>query len=141
MNDKSTAKASFQFKGYRILETSARFPEKDEPTAISIEFSPNGTLDRENKRFVLHLEVKVFNEENTLSIVFKVIAYFIYEGDDEDKVKRFLGQNAPALVFPYIRAFVTNLTALSGIPPLVLPTLNLAQVGRDLLKRLEGDKI
>lgn len=141
MNNKSTAKASFQFKGYRILETSARFPEKDEPTSISIQFAPDGTWDKENKRFVLHLEVRVANDENTLSIVFKINADFIYKGDDEEKVRRFLGQNAPALVFPYIRAYVTNLTALSGIPPLVLPTLNLAQVGRDLLKRLEGDKI
>ena len=42
---------------------------------------------------------------------------------DPEKVFRV---NAAAIAFPYFRAFISQITLLSGFPPLILPTLNFA---------------
>lgn len=40
----------------------------------------------------------------------------------------FFYANSIAIIFPYIRAFVSTLTLQANIPPIVLPTLNLSQL-------------
>ena len=49
----------------------------------------------------------------------------------------FICHNAPAILFPYIRAYISNITALGGIAPIILPTLNLESVGKTLKDELE----
>ena len=52
----------------------------------------------------------------------------IFEFDEDLTNKQlFFSQNAPAILFPYIRAYISALTALSGIPTITLPTLNLSK--------------
>lgn len=36
--------------------------------------------------------------------------------------------NGTAILFPYLRSFITTLTSNAGIPPLVLPTLNIQKI-------------
>ncbi len=42
---------------------------------------------------------------------------------DDEKKKNFINANAPAIMFPYIRAFVTTLTSNIGLgmAPIVIP--------------------
>ena len=42
--------------------------------------------------------------------------------------------NAPAILFPYIRAYISTLTNLSGYKPINLPTLNLTSLREELEK-------
>ncbi|MCF2496124.1 protein-export chaperone SecB [Dyadobacter chenhuakuii] len=44
--------------------------------------------------------------------------------DDEFKESTFITINAPAIAFPYLRAFISNLTLNSGYRPLILPSFN-----------------
>lgn len=41
-------------------------------------------------------------------------------------------KNAPAIIFPYVRAYVTSLTVLSGIEAINIPTMNLSSIADDL---------
>lgn len=53
--------------------------------------------------------------------------FLIFDNDlSETDKNSFFNVNTPAILFPYIRAYVTALTALSGIPPVVMPTINLS---------------
>lgn len=49
-----------------------------------------------------------------------------------DNLGMFFYTNAPALLFPYIRAYISTLTNLSGFEPINLPTLNMTQLGKEL---------
>ncbi|QJB42780.1 protein-export chaperone SecB [Chitinophaga oryzae] len=40
-----------------------------------------------------------------------------------------------ALVFPYLRAFITTLTSVANLNPLILPTYNLSNLGTQLKER------
>ena len=47
---------------------------------------------------------------------------------DAFRASNFTDINAPAIAFPYLRSYVSNLTMLSGYEPLMLPTLNFAKL-------------
>lgn len=49
-----------------------------------------------------------------------------WETDDIGKV--LIRDNAAAILFPYLRQSVSELTTLAGMPPLVLPVANVSQL-------------
>lgn len=49
-----------------------------------------------------------------------------YESDEPWNEK--WEQNALAILFPYVRAIVSSVTAQSGREPLVMPTVNIAEL-------------
>lgn len=44
--------------------------------------------------------------------------------DEDFKKSHFVGINAPAIAYPYLRSFVSTITLLSGYPAAILPTIN-----------------
>jgi preprotein translocase subunit SecB len=38
--------------------------------------------------------------------------------------------NAPAIAFPYLRAYVTNFTVMNGMAPQILPTINFIEMAK-----------
>lgn len=48
-----------------------------------------------------------------------------------DQSSPLLKINAPAIAFPYLRAFVSNLTMNSGYNPIILPTFNFVQIAQE----------
>ena len=75
----------------------------------------------------LELTVMVSDEKKMVDINVKANGIFEYDKDIDEKTKEsFFTLNAPAILFPYVRAYVSSLTALSGMPPITLPTINLA---------------
>ena len=84
---------------------------------------------------------KPFSNKNkfTFKIIFNLIindrefdlnieAMFNFETDEEIteefKNSHFPKINAPAIAYPYLRAYVSNLTLQSGVTPVMLPTIN-----------------
>ena len=47
--------------------------------------------------------------------------------------------NAPAILFPYIRAYISLLTSLSGVGTVLLPTLNLSSLSKELLNNIKEE--
>lgn len=43
----------------------------------------------------------------------------------------FVGMNAPAISYPYLRAFISQVLLLSGYPPITLPTINFQDMFKD----------
>ena len=63
------------------------------------------------------------------------IANYTFESNAGlDNLSSYFFINAPALLFPYIRAYISTLTNLSGFESINLPTLNMTRLGEDLKK-------
>jgi hypothetical protein len=71
-----------------------------------------------------------YTKENLL-INIEVIGLFKFSGKVED-VRTFLLLNAPAILFPYVRAYISSMTALSGMDTIVIPTMNLSGMKDEL---------
>lgn len=50
---------------------------------------------------------------------------------EEFKLSNFPKINAPAIAFPYLRAFVSNLTLQSGFEPIILPSINFVKLAEE----------
>jgi preprotein translocase subunit SecB len=91
---------------------------------------------------------KLFPEDvsKTFGVVFKLIikekaidlfveAVFNFELEEsiteEFKLSSFPNINAPAIAFPYLRAFISNLTLQSGINPVILPSINFIKLSEE----------
>ena len=73
------------------------------------------------------LGVKILaSEELPTPFNIEVIIIGVFSLEVEDDV--FIKENAVAILFPYLRSIVTTITANANIAPLVLPTVNVAEM-------------
>jgi len=125
--------SSFQFKGYKIIDSHIKQNHDNIAHELKLSFIPKGEIDKTQSTFILTLETTIKDENNAFSAYIKAKATFSFDKDaDPDHIDNFFYINAPAILFPYIRAYISTLTTLSGVKPVTLPTLNLSSLGKDL---------
>lgn len=132
MNEQSRT-AKFQFKNYKIIKSHFELKGDNPANAISIKFKPKGVINRKNSCFKLQLGVLIENENHSLLIEVIIVADFYFDTEiSPEDLNQYFYVNAPALLFPYVRAYISTLTTLSGINAINLPTLNLTSLGGEL---------
>ncbi len=63
----------------------------------------------------------------------KCIAIFEFEDKiNFEDIPSYFYINSIAILFPYVRAFVSTVTLQANIPPIVLPTMNISSLGKPL---------
>lgn len=128
----------FQFNNFLIKNSLFELSDNNETIGdLSVGFKSFGKLDFEKGRFELELGIFVSDENEMLKIEIDSVGYFSFENLTRDDLPNFLYINAPAILFPYLRAYISSLTTLSGIRPIVLPTLNLTALKEDLESNTE----
>lgn len=130
-------KSSFQFIEHII--TKSIFINKKinkNKKDYNLNLKPSGILNNESKQFQLALDLEIVDKDEESLLNVEIIGFFKYQGEIED-VKNFLYLNAPALLYPYLRAYVSTLTTLSGLGTYTLPTMNLIGLKDDIEKNIE----
>ena len=129
----SAPKASIQFQSFIVKESHIVFNKVDN-YKIEFSFSPRGTIIQSLNQFVLELAVNIKDIDEGFQVAIITQSTFSYPADAniEDYKNGLFITNAPAIIFPYIRAYIASLTALSGLPTLTMPTLNLSGLGDEL---------
>jgi preprotein translocase subunit SecB len=96
------------------LSTGHSFSEDDEKL-----FFVGFKIEVKDKKFHLNIESSFrFELDETITEEFKL--------SDFPKV------NAPAIAFPFLRAFISNLTLQSGVNPVVLPSINFTKANKSV---------
>ncbi len=108
-----------------------RMPE-GEKIEYGLDFSIKKHLSPEKDQLSIEIEVDLMKDvENPIfELKFSMVGNFkiIEEGNME--LDRFAKVNGPALMFPFIREFIVDITSRSGLPALILPPINLTNVGK-----------
>ncbi len=68
------------------------------------------------------LELSMNGENDKLNIFVKCVAYFNTAPNNIALIEK----NTLAIMFPYVRSYVSNITAQPGMMPIVLPPMNIA---------------
>ena len=108
---------------------------------LSIKFIPSGLFDKNKSCFYLSFKFLVFTEkeEDTnpyLSI--RCMGTFKFENKIEfSDIPDYFYNNSLAILFPYLRAYVSLITNQSNLPPVILPTLNLQSLFSPLKENSE----
>ncbi len=125
----------FQFKGFNVGRSLIERKSNEASKKISLSFVPKGLLNKEKATFQLELGVKIEDENQSFNIEIDATAFYTFEKTvSKEDLDMMFFLNAPAILFPYLRAYISTLTNLSGFEPINLPTLNMSGLGEDLKK-------
>ena len=123
MNNKEVA---FRLVNYKFTKATLIF-DIPEDAEFVISFTPSGKFKEKEGTYNLSFNTIVSCKETDTTIVeVSCIAQFSFK--DEIKLKDipdFFYPNSLAILFPYIRAFVSTLSLQANSSPIILPTVNL----------------
>lgn len=125
--------AAFRINSYHFVKASLDFNVPDDAT-LGIEIYPSGVYHQQDGRYELDFLVKVECEESqTVVVDVNCRAEFIFsEPIKLEEIPSFFYPNCLAIVFPYVRAFVSTITLQANVHPVMLPTLNLMGLTKEL---------
>lgn len=92
-------------------------------------------LEFEDDCFFVIFDLRLLTRESkVITIIYK--SRFVTDAviDKEFIVSNFPYVNAPAICYPYLRAFISNLTLNSGYSPVMLPSINFAALRNKTIK-------
>ena len=129
--------AKFRFLGFKIPHSEINLKDYSSKSSqdFTIKISAEGKIVNDNN-FILQMHVTVGNNDNSVNIKTDLTGNFEFEELSEEVLNSFFCANAPAIMFPYVRAYITSLTALSGIDAIIIPTLNMTQLGEEIKNSL-----
>ncbi|ASS50444.1 MAG: hypothetical protein A3D31_12820 [Candidatus Fluviicola riflensis] len=99
---------------------------------ISVDFNPRGEFNTTDHTFKVTLDFYVFQKELGVDNYFVMIScssiFQLESVSSIEEVPNYFYKNSIAIVYPYIRAFVSSVTVQANIRPIILPTLNLSSL-------------
>lgn len=131
------------FSSYQILKLNYHFEPADEEATIDgkvldpeIEIRVNP--DNENE-FAVILESKIVPNEDSekdthhsIGLDIKLVGYFELDEELEENEKVFhIEISAPSMLYGVIRTWVSQISAHSGFSPIMLPSVQFAELGND----------
>lgn len=99
-------------------------------TSMSIASSFDNT---NNKKFAIVFDIELLDQQEDFKFKIKAVAHFSTNTriTEEFKTSPFIEMNAPAIAFPYIRVFISNITLNAGYNPVVLPSFNFVKMAEE----------
>lgn len=126
-------KATFKLDNYHFTEAYLDFNISNN-VKLSISFIPKGIYRPKEAQYELTFEVVVECNE-TKNIIVRTSCVALFSFNDKlpiEEIPEYFFPNSLAIVFPYVRAFVSTLTLQANVSPIVLPTVNLMGLTEEL---------
>lgn len=127
---------AFTFESYSFPFVELHMESLDDEASLRLEFNPHGTFFTADSKFQLDFEFTATPEgDEDPAVRIKCTATFKFrEAVSLEQIPEYFYPNSLAIVFPYVRAFVSSVTLQANAgAPVVIPTLNLTGL-RDSLK-------
>ncbi len=103
----------------------------DESAMNDVKMSVNLELSEDSKKLSIKVTCSINDENKNPGFYVKCVMVGFFsqsENDSNMSLKDFARLNGPALMIPYIREVISNITLRSGIKPFMLPPINMAAI-------------
>lgn len=131
-------KVAFRLDTYQFIQAflDLKLPIK---ASLDIKIYPSGVLSLKRSLYALTFKVVVSCKETGTEVVSVVCkAQFSFENlKSLQDLPAFFYPNSLAIIFPYVRAFISTLTLQANVSPIILPTINLMGLTDELRKNTE----
>lgn len=123
-------KESIRFNGYMIrnfhLEKDDNIP-KEEQNSLNVRCSSYQKNDKgKTATYQVEIDVITYTKKSKINLVFD--GFFEIPDSVDDEIKEyFLRVSAPAIIYPYARTFISNVTSFDADETVVLPIINFAE--------------
>ncbi len=127
-------KASFSIESYKFDKVMIDLSNQ-KTNDIFIDFKPEGVFNSKEGTFELTFNfLALDSQETTVPFVeIRCVGLFKFENVNSlDEVPSFFYKNSIAILFPFLRAFVSIVTVQANIKPIMLPTMNLSSLEEPL---------
>jgi preprotein translocase subunit SecB len=136
MENQNNLESGFQIKNLILLESAfsrinnVAFGESIETKFnINVEVAVNGKVITVAEEATL---VQKFQEVEQVKVKVKMIGVFECIGDSQLKNFDEFGRvNGAAIIFPYIREHITNISLKAGIGAIILPPVNFTKIEKE----------
>lgn len=131
--------ADFRFNEYKILKSHIDVNDaKERAKEYTIDINPSGR--KKDNKFELLLEITINDKNEAINIHLNIVGYFNFRANiNANTLPQYFIVNAPAILFPYVRAYISLLTSLSGIGTITLPTLNMSSLAKRLSQNIKSE--
>lgn len=125
--------ATFQFLGFQIPHASFNTPE-EQFSNLEYKLGPTGMFYTQASEYDLTLlfDAVGYNKEGEgrSSCQVTIQARFVFNPKiaSKDEIPEYFFQNSIAIVFPYLRSFISSLTLQTNTRIIVLPIVNLSHL-------------
>lgn len=122
--------AKFELKSFSFVKAELDFT-KGEHSDLVIDISPRGVFDKENQSYQLVFDFRADLKECPEISLVKTTCVALFKFNNVstlEEIPDYFYANSIAIVFPYVRAFVSNITLQANIRPLIIPTFNLSSL-------------
>lgn len=95
-----------------------------------------GHLDYKTKSIQINIAININDKNEQFSANVVMVGLFKYETDSLEDIMSYTYLNSPAIIFPYIRSYITALTSLSGAETITIPPMNMTALGEQLVGQI-----
>ncbi|MCK5157052.1 MAG: protein-export chaperone SecB [Spirochaetales bacterium] len=124
--------SNFQLKDHRLINVEYNLNRNfsNPKGTISLDISSEIVVNRISKNeATVQFTLFVFKDQKMEEVPFKIKT--VHEGNfiwddsyEEDFTQKLLHYNAPAILLSYDRSIISQMTAYSGLPPLLIPLID-----------------
>ena len=124
-----------KFKEFAILKLTFHINDEfitDNPDASIVpEILMHHEFRQEEKQLIVVLGLRQLTGNIPYHFEIKAGSVFQFDGVPDEKIlKQFATINCPAIIFPYIRETIADLTRRAGFPPLHLDPVNFIELAK-----------
>ena len=123
-------KAAFSIVTYRFVNVNICL-SNHKSNEILLDFETKGVFIEHDSLYELTFTVKAFNENNIENPFVNVECNGIFKFENVtsfEEIPDFFYRNCIAILFPFVRAYVSIITIQANVPGIMLPTLNLTML-------------
>lgn len=129
MKPKAAIFTLVDFKFTTVLIESRNYDDSE----MEVDFLPTGKFHENEIVFELVLSFKAFTTVNGIDKPFvktEMVALFSFAEEIQkiEDIPVYFYSNSLAIIYPYIRSFVSSVTLQANLKPIVLPTMNLKEL-------------
>lgn len=127
-------KAAFSFESFKVPMFSYN-ESNHSRTELKLGFLPTGKYNTKNGEFELKLQFITHEADNVDRVIFELTAVAIFKFSKPipfEDIPSFFYRNAIAIMFPYLRAFISTLTLQANTKLLNLGLMNLSDLEQPL---------
>ncbi len=117
---------AISFQGFNVTNVVFERPSGFTSGEFNINIEHLVQVNADNKDLFLIVFIVTLNDKDKLfNLQVKAVADFQIIGDVDSVIyESFINVNAPAIAYPYLRAFVSNLVTQAGMNPIIMPPVN-----------------
>lgn len=117
-----------------LFNINSDFKKENEVT-INPEMAGRTNYNKETRKLQAFIKVSLNSGNLPFYLTVEGFGTFTFDGEpDEHTLKNVSSINAPAIIFPYIRETIADITRRAGFPPLHLPPVNFVNLAKKVVQ-------